>query len=1220
MQAFFYHQALQFHAFERISPHPDPIAVGYGPTSELSCISFPANRRLNCAESAFRLAAQLCTNDRMPEAAHELRMPGGATVNQMRRRLMRSAMPLFPIYILLTPPAGPLDDEAGPSYFAFRGSKHRDDNWCMLYIPADPELRFVRAVGAAPAPMEAHWAFTRLTPPSDEAVERPLIANPDGYIVYTRMPIDVAVDNVLWRCQPHKDNLHAFAERVTRDGSACACPLGDTCRHEEAFLGLHPRAIRVSLLEGRMRLDAWRATIRPSPPIRVGPKCSAIVSHGRSSIVLEGCYDTDVLLDVGAMVSPFSLLSTALFPRTLEPWQWFQRQEQPFELPVAMREIDVGEVRMHICRYEPRYGLFGAAQAFSMLLAGFSSAYLTYNELMKLPYRLWRSKIAKQEFSAKLKRIALEKATAYELEVPFTTKPAIERFVERPFQYTLGSFFRKVYRSFPGAVENAPLSEQNVTFNKKGFLERIFGETWKQAAYRYSYHAYHTTRPYITTILASGVGVAVSYYLLSSAITYIRIRTRQDNVVPVIPCPISRPYADTTDLSLRLPEEDEIVSRLSLLQGVTEDLARDILRRISAEKNWQVKYTRCEVEAFIERVLTQPGMMTLEYDRPGKCVNCKERPRTYRLLCKLCQRQMRERPPELFIPSDAFVTYVGVLPLYSEYFQYPVISIRPGAKVKKNKRTLFDELTDDETVRNWYNSQDVRTTLRGRSVGPVFLGQRPKCFPRGHETAVIGFLLRLGATPPCQAQWSWYQKMWRYSCKWERYPRIEPESEDVFLSHFKGEKLAKMLEARDDIRAGKVRPLDEANPCCRMGGFTKPEKSNAEKFVDSGLKHKGTERPRFICCPKATFLYTIGPYTHAQTKWLSSQYTWEDHLFYAGCATPLELNKWLNKTITELGVFITIADDISSCDASHSECSMRYHGYLRARLFGGAVTGIPWPIELHFEAEEYLKIKIGNYTASVRYVNGSGVSDTSFKNSALCIIIRLFAIAHAIRDLTTFPSEDELFSFINSVRTAIYTSASGDDGLTRLVNFLFGTDLRSAESRTRYQEMWGYFGFKVTVVIYDEHHWRLATYLAMRPTWNGSEYEFTPEPARRLRNLYWQLDQNMHPVVWARSISDSLLRCSGANPILRPIAEFYLRNTMGPVERNVGIFDNPHSPWHGYTTTAKAVNERAIREMFIDYQVSAEDYDIFLSMLKSTPSVYVNLSCHFLQQVYRTES
>lgn len=1197
----FFTRAKAWKDHDRRSRHPDPVAAGYGPTSQLPCITlFQHDLHRTCAESVLRLAAQVSSDKNSPKSELSLNLPDGATIQQMRRRLMHIGLATFPIYIFLTPAPGPIPDDYEPQYIQFRGSKPRDDNWVCLYIPADPERRYAIHRGAPLGPLQAHWTFVQLTPPKEAPLYEPR-PHPQGIIFYSRMPIARDEPDVLWRCSPHKDNYRDYCLRkLAHDSLACTCDLGTVCRHEEAFLRDHPNAMRVSLLEDHMRKDAYRATVLQSPGMRVGPSGTVVVKGVNSTSVLRNAYDCDALLDIGKMITPINMLSYGLFHRVPEPW--IEQTASPFECPVEIVEIDIGNVRMMCSRFEPRYGIWGAVQACLLTVGGIFG---TYCSIRQFPLKALTA-------GRRVPNMTPALIEARKTPVKTITQTLYMRMVNM-----IPDIFKRIHKQLsslqlPGAQETLEHVSERVT-------DAIVGEKWYSYVYR---RAFTTTNWLLGKVYANRdsicalAGFSLSAFALYQVYRYAICRWRRPALIPTVCTHVTRPFADSSDLQMTIPSEEEVLSRLSLLPQITKEHAFDILRRISAEKSWRVKYNPHEAAAWVERVVTEPGMMRLDYDKPGKCVNCKERPRTYRLICKHCQKKMRELPLEDFIPSDALVTYVGMLPIFSQTFNFPKISIRPGVTVKFNKKLLFDENSDDSNVRSWYAHQDVRVSCRGRSCGPTFLGQRPKCFPRGHPTAIIGFLLRLGSTPPCQADWEWYERLLSYIDYAERYPKIQPEDRDVFISHFKGEKLAKMLEAESDINAGKVRWPDPENPVCVMGGFTKMEKSNKEKFVDACLKGKDEEKPRFICCPKAPFLFTIGPYTHAQTKWLSTQYTWQDRLFYAGCATPQDMNNWLNFTLEQMGSFMTIADDISSCDASHSECSMRFHKRLRAKLFGL----VPWHIELLYEAEEHLRIRIGNFEVSVDNVNGSGVSDTSFKNSAVCILVRLFATAHAIRDLTTFVSEDELWAFITSVRDSIYTSASGDDGLTRIINLMFGTNLKSPESRDRYQRMWGYFGFKVTVDIYDEEDWRLATYLACRPTWTGKRYEFTPEPARRLRNLFWQLDNTMHPVVWARSIAQSVKVCAGANPILGPIADWYLRNTQGPIVEQVGIFDNPNSVWHGYVAEGKRVTERAINEMFLDYRVDAHDYQVFINMLESTPSVYVNFSCHLLEQVFRRES
>ena len=76
-----------------------------------------------------------------------------------------------------------------------------------------------------------------------------------------------------------------------------------------------------------------------------------------------------------------------------------------------------------------------------------------------------------------------------------------------------------------------------------------------------------------------------------------------------------------------------------------------------------------------------------------------------------------------------------------------------------------------------------------------------------------------------------------------------------------------------------------------MNSITKFEKGYAEDYVPTvGWVDKVTQKPRFICAPEAIVLYLLGRYTHAQTKWLASRFGPQAEMFYAGCASPAELN------------------------------------------------------------------------------------------------------------------------------------------------------------------------------------------------------------------------------------------------------------------------------------------------------------------------------------------
>lgn len=1164
----FYYGALRLRAEERFSQHPDPVAAGFAELTDFPCIAMPPAHALTCSQSVLFLAAQLTKGK--ADTAHSLLLRvGNLTVPQMRRTLERMGLAHFPIYVLV-PEQAPLPEDYYPQFIQARGSKHREDNWAMLYI-------------AATQFMAAHWTFTQISPP----VERPVEERQTRTIIYTHLPWK-PVATQFWRCKLTKNNQRSYLAAVA-EGRACCCNLDLFCTHEKTFLEENADAVRVSLLDNHYVDGSDRGQL----------DCTTTTKHAGNRIVVVQCdsqverlnagHHCESVLDIGKMVSPFSMLSNALFHRSIEPWKWIDAEsETAIEIPTHVSKVVAGDLRITAFRYEPRYGIFGAMQIVGSLATSALLIMREFNRYVRAPVKLTKVSVSLKPYAHRTN--------------------FLQHYVSK-----IESGVTSVYTSIVHSIQKLWCSVTNVQILPK------IPETTLQRVYRYTYEHVERISMVIAPKLLTLSVVCSALTLFYFSFRALTIRLRRTRLIPVVPVPMDVPYGYVEDLNTTLPAPVEIGARLACLPSVTRDHAYDLLRRVSAEHGWLHTYDRHEIEAWIERVVTEPGFTRLPADAPGMCLNCKAMPMKYRFLCKPCWARLRNTPvlDALYI-NDQMIVYNGVLPIWSSRFQFPAQRMKKSAVVfigsKGNKRVLFDHHTEPAEMQAWYERQHVVTTYRGRSCGPTFMGQRPTCFPRGHETAVVAFLVRLGGVTSCQPDNTWIDHLIHYF-QLEQTPKIEPESRSVFLSHFKAEKLQKMLDAERNIANGNYKPPKSGDPKCKMSGFTKAEKSYWFTFLFYLFMAKAEVKPRFICCPSPEFLFEIGPYTHAQTKWLGRQYTWQDHLFYAGCATPQELNAWLNFTLMQLGSFVTIADDITACDSSHSEATMRFHTAARKKLF----HQISDYIETHYLAEHRLRIRVGKYKLHVDFVNGSGVSDTSFKNSLLCLFIRLFAIAHAVRDLTTFRTQAELFEFIESVRVQIYTSASGDDGLTRSLRYLYGVDIISEAAIQRYVQMWAWFGFSVKVQVYPETQWRLATYLAMRPTWTGRFYEWTPEPARRLRGLFWQIDNNMHPVVWARSVATGLAAIASSNPILGPIAQWFLDNTQGPVVPTQ-IFDNPYSVWHDYQLEGVSITQRAISEMLLDYELMPRDYDIFLGLLRQTGSVYVDFNCRLIHQLYRLES
>lgn len=676
-------------------------------------------------------------------------------------------------------------------------------------------------------------------------------------------------------------------------------------------------------------------------------------------------------------------------------------------------------------------------------------------------------------------------------------------------------------------------------------------------------------------------------------------------------------WGATEDLTIGLPRKDELLARLAVRDNLDRANIMDVVRRIAAEEKWQVDLGRPEFSDWLDRTVSMKGhTVIVPAPGPNQCHSCLRVAKTYRSMCKDCKRASMVGRPEALQLGDALVTHVGFRPLWSKHFKIPDCELKDDVTIYDKHRREYIHVDKNGNKRpvvslaRMFKVHEGPQSCRGYLRGPMFLGLEPSCFPRGEGVAAQAFLVRLGVARVHQAEKELYDQCFNYVEKYLEV--IDPERWEEFIAHFSGAKYIKNLEAREEICLGWCPALKPTGLTVVMAGFPKAEKSNSiavNEFWE--MVEKDTEKPRFICSPPPLFLARLGPYTHAQTKWLHRRFDHKNRLFYAGCSTPEELNEWLNFTLHENCEPWTLVDDISAMDSNHSPESFEFHKRVRRVQFPHLSA---W-IEAAYDAEERVIVRVGRYTFEVSAVNASGVSDTSYKNSLLCLIVRLFAIANGFRDLRTIPAA-QLFAFLTEVRSAIFTAASGDDGLTRLPDKVAGIDI-GCFSMARYNELWARAGFSVKSALLPPHKWRMATFLAMRPVWAGNRYEWAAEPARRLRNMFWQLDNTMHHRAWARGIARQVLTMSKPQYVLNKICSWFLKNTTGP-EAVVSAI-NEHSPFYGLVSSGD-LNERSLAEFKLDYHVDEHDIVVFESMLNSTESVLVNFDCHLLRRVFAEES
>lgn len=729
---------------------------------------------------------------------------------------------------------------------------------------------------------------------------------------------------------------------------------------------------------------------------------------------------------------------------------------------------------------------------------------------------------------------------------------------------------------------------------------------------------------------------------------------REFEVEPVAP---AKPWGECGDLTLRLPRLNELLQRLAVRKEVTADVVIDTVRRLAHEEKWTTEIDRDEFELWLSRVVTEAGEraqpLTLAYTN-GQCWTCGTFGKSYRHECKACKRRARSRVPDRPL-SDAFATHMGFFPLWSEKFVLPNMVFKRGTQVRVGKAGN-KVMTTRAEVNAWLSRQKVDISQRGRLCGPMFCNQVPKCFPKGQAVALSAFLVRLGGarpypdTFPCQmcatngfgectkkctpdelvfapnnvrpetklaydllyAVFSQYVVdggLTSASCP------LKPESRTEFLSHFAGEKLLKMVEALAMINDGWLENMDDEAVRVRFTGFTKAEKSYDFEWVGDCLILKIEGKPRFICSPDPVMLYYLGRYTHVQTKWLSARFLPCSRMFYAGCATPEDMNVWLNYTAGDAQHMNTIVDDVSAMDSSFTKTLLDFHERIRDLQFPHMAAHT----KAAFRGEERFWVRIGEIRAFVEWVNASGVPDTSYKNTAPCLPLRVFAIVHAIWGLIGQPFELTIERYY-LVLDVIYTSAAGDDGLTRVPTHMFGVDTSSPQFKMGYCKAWSFFGFNVKVDIVPPCRWRMATYLAQRPVWVGHRYEWAPEPARRLRGIFWQIDCSLHPIAWGRGIATQLLQQARALPVVSHVCQWYLARTSGPAIISAATAaSHEYSPFHGAVCSGD-INERGVSEFCVDYNIPRAELDRFCRLLELVPSVLVNLNSFVLDRIYAEES
>lgn len=1156
----------------------DFVVANYGPMAGYGCHKIPA---ITCASSALRLAYYTVMRDRhgkkdveQPALTMARQLPAGVTLAEMRRHKTRVGIPSFPTYVLAVPPVPLLQP---PLTFALVDGKPREDHLAILFIPPDPARGFVNA----------HWTFTTVIP-DDPIPPAPPLPPFFPVIIMTRAPITDLSPLIYWRALPTPENMPQYTAKAAL-GQACHCCLSMVCPHEWRFLQNHPNAryvtmIKNAMVEGGFRAeilrtfgDGWNAEHGPQQAMVVttpeSTEWTVREAHGNGTIVND-------FLD-GPFVVPWPV---SLFTRSRRTWyeRWWPCAYAHYEVPIAQQDVYIAPYSLRIREYRNR------------------------NPTLK-----WFTQGMVSLFGNALLRVGLK--TLLDYVSPTMTKVLTAIPKSSLPGYRSAACTVNMWPSIYFPMYVAPIMDQVITAMPAPMVRSSVLTVCKWSCLYW---------PIYFAVKIAEARVVRSVFSLAFHGAFDFFFRRWPRFVRSVPP--KRPFGFAHP-ELTLPRSRELISRLAVRDEVTRAAAVDIVRRLENQENWADAISRPAFQAWLETVVNSEGM-TIEVKLPTPCWTCgPAREQCKHHECKTCKRRRRAYRVPYLLMKDYGARHEGFVGIYTKDYKLPVVEFKPDVRIV-NSRTK-QMIKSYSELKKYLKTLAHDPCCRGRNCGPIFMGLVPTCFERGTHTALSAFAVRLASARLHVAD----PELWDcvfIAAEMLGIEKLEPEAVKDFQSHFRGAKKQKMVDAYQEVLEGWLEQPRAGKMRVKMTGFGKAEKSWNFQYACAGeIVFKEEEKPRFICCPSPTVLERLGRFTHVQTKWLAKKFPHTSHLFYAGCATPEELNMWLNMTLEEIESPISFCDDITAIDSNHSFESFKFHRRVRELQFPW-IDAANW-IAMTFDGEEELIIRVGEWLLYVMFVNASGVSDTSYKNSYPCIILRLMAFTYAVLymfyDEPNLPFSDlpktEFFSHMKQVMYQAFFSAAGDDGIIRSPRYinLQGEffDVLDPRVNVAYQKFWAKAGFTVKLAVYPEHRWRMATYLAARPVWGGDKYYWAPEPARRMKGLFWQIDSTVHPVAWVRGVATQVLQQGRQVPILSQVCRFVLERVKGPTHK-VGL-DNPYSVWAGYRTQAE-YNDRAVQEFCVDYRLSVEDIKAFEAILASSESHLISIYCHALDRIFQEES
>lgn len=677
--------------------------------------------------------------------------------------------------------------------------------------------------------------------------------------------------------------------------------------------------------------------------------------------------------------------------------------------------------------------------------------------------------------------------------------------------------------------------------------------------------------------------------------------------------PLTYCRAEPHEIPHAIPDYHVFLNKMSTVKLPTEAVVLDALRRHNQMMGNKHPINSSVVKALVLRTAEMVGETVVE-NLPWICQTCGRKERLYQHECKDCKNA--RKLPVYSTPTytlEAGTRHVGFVGIYAAPVILPDLPFRPGTKC----RFRGVEVTSVAMANNIYARHQLMNVCYGRLCAFMIQGCHVSCYPRGIESGLMAFVGRMTPDLHNSFELSLIPLMMTVlnqiaDMAGKDVGQLQKWTDQQVLDNQRDAKKREILRAaQEQIFLNGPLPISRLT---RYDVFAKFEKHVAVEWVDGSWQRKKKQIPRLINSPDVQVNALLAPYTLPMLKWVGAIANVEANVFYAGGATPEELNVVLNRMIDNYDYYIE--DDISMIDASHTTGSFQFHKEVRRRLW----PDLPRETEQLFVALEKIvvKAKAGGVQGEVPVANASGVPMTSYNNSLPCMILRTLAMAYASEDCDIDDFSRIAFGAMMVLHKCMQCFA-GDDGL---VGFSpYGCrDPSDPQWLPRYSAFWAYAGFTVgaeKVKVHPRERQRLMTFLGMRPFWCGHRYEWGPEIARRLKTMFWQLDNAMQPFVWARGVAQSLLVVGKHVPVVREVCDAVLALAPGPTGDAI-YWTNEYSTFRNYYTTGD-ITPRTIAEFCLDYGVTTAEYKHFRDMILEQRTVLVDLHHVVLRKVLELE-